>query len=117
MVFIKDPTCLGRPITPPSPFQSPKPSSITKPPWIFSTSSRAAPAVSSSSSSSRAASSRASSRVAVSYSVALSLTEVNLGSTISGLTSGGGNMGDKLNSMAGGGEQGEKNEDYLDKGA
>jgi hypothetical protein len=35
---------------------------------------------------------------------------------VSGLTSGQGNLGDKLNSMGGGGAQGEANEDYLDKG-
>ncbi|CAK9783387.1 hypothetical protein CC85DRAFT_282124 [Cutaneotrichosporon oleaginosum] len=38
-----------------------------------------------------------------------------LGGLVSGLTSGG-NIGDKLNSMGGGGAQGEANEDYLDKG-
>lgn len=43
-------------------------------------------------------------------------TVVNLGNAIGGLTSGGGNLGDKLNGMAGGGAQGEANEDYLDKG-
>lgn len=42
-------------------------------------------------------------------------SQVNLGSTISSLSSGG-NLGDKLNSMGGGGAQGEANEDYLDKG-
>lgn len=40
---------------------------------------------------------------------------VNLGSTLQGLT-GGGNMEDKLNSMGGGGAQGEADEDFLDKG-
>lgn len=45
----------------------------------------------------------------------LKLTPVNLGNTIQNLQNGG-NIGDSLNSMAGGGKQGEANEDYLDKG-